>query len=46
MGLALGSAVHTGSGFGVVALASVTPIASVLLCGLYITWTARRRPVA
>jgi hypothetical protein len=43
MGLALGTALRTGNGFGVVALASLVPIASVLLCGLYIDWTARRR---
>jgi hypothetical protein len=43
MGLALGTAVRAGNGFGVVALASLVPIASVLLCGLYIEWTARRR---
>lgn len=46
MGLALGSAVHTGTGFGVVALASLFPIASVLLCGLYFDWAARRRALA
>ena len=46
MGLALGSAVHTGTGFGVVALASVFPIASVLLCGLFIERAARRRHLA
>ncbi len=45
MGLGLGRAVQAGNGFGVVALASLFPVGSVLLCGLYINWTARRRPL-
>ena len=45
MGLGLGAAQGT-SGFGILALASLAPIGSVLLCGLYIQWTARRRPLA
>ncbi len=42
MGLGLGDAVRAPEGFGVLALASLCPIASVLLCGLYVRWRAER----
>ncbi len=42
MGLGLGEAVEAADGFGVLALASLCPIASVLLCGLFIRWRERR----
>ncbi len=38
MGLGLGDAVRAPDGFGVLALASLGPIAAVLMCGLYIRW--------
>lgn len=45
MGLGLGEAVRAPEGFGVLALASLCPIASVLVCGLYVRWrTARATP--
>lgn len=45
MGLGLGDAVRAPEGFGVLALASLCPIASVLLCGLYVRWrTGRTNP--
>ena len=43
MGLGLGDAVRAPDGFGILALASLCPIASVLACGLVIRWKARRR---
>jgi hypothetical protein len=43
MGLGLGDAVRAVDGFGVLALASLCPIASVLLCGQFIRWKAKRR---
>lgn len=42
MGLGLGDAVQAPEGFGVLALASLCPIASVLLCGLYVRWRTGR----
>lgn len=42
MGLGLGEAVRATDGFGVLALASLFPIASVLICGLVIRWRMRR----
>lgn len=42
MGLGLGDAVRAPEGFGVLALASLCPIASVLLCGLYVRWRMGR----
>lgn len=42
MGLGLGDAVHASDGFGVLALASLCPIASVLVCGLIIRWRMKR----
>lgn len=42
MGLGLGDAVRAPEGFGVLALASLCPIASVLLCGLYVRWRTGR----
>lgn len=42
MGLGLGGAVRATDGFGVLALASLFPIASVLTCGLIIRWNERR----
>ena len=41
VGLGLGGAVEAREGFGVLALASLCPIASVLLCGLYVRWRTR-----
>jgi hypothetical protein len=42
MGLGLGDAVEAREGFGVLALASLGPIATVLACGLYVRWRTRR----
>ena len=42
MGLGLGGAVQAPDGFGVLALASLFPIASVLTCGLIVRWNAGR----
>ena len=42
MGLGLGDAVRATDGFGVLALASLCPIASVLICGLIIRWRMKR----
>ncbi len=42
MGLGLGSALHRESGFGILALASIGPIISVLATGLWISWQVRR----
>jgi hypothetical protein len=43
MGLGLGSAVGAVEGFGVLALASICPILSVLSTGLWVQWSMRRR---
>jgi len=43
MGLGLGDAVQAPDGFGVLALASLCPIALVLLCGLYVRWRTSYR---
>jgi hypothetical protein len=43
MGLGLGDAVRASDGFGVLALASLCPIASVLICGLYLRLKASRQ---
>ncbi len=43
MGLGLGSAVNAIEGFGVLALASIGPIISVLITGLWIQWKIRCR---
>lgn len=45
MGLGLGDAVRATDGFGVLALASLCPIASVLVCGLIIRWRMKREHV-
>jgi hypothetical protein len=42
MGLGLGDAVRAADGFGVLALASLCPIASVLVCGLIVRWRMKR----
>lgn len=42
MGLGLGNAVKALDGFGILALASLCPILSVLLMGLYVQWRNRR----
>jgi len=42
MGLGVGDAVRASDGFGVLALASLCPIASVLVCGLIIRARERR----
>lgn len=42
MGLGLGGAVQAPEGFGVLALASLCPIAAVLTTGLYVQWRTRR----
>jgi len=42
MGLGLGNAVHAIEGFGVLALASIGPIISVLTTGLWIQWKIKR----
>jgi len=42
MGLGLGDAVQAPEGFGVLALASLCPIASVLVAGLYVRWRTTR----
>ncbi len=41
MGLGLGEAVRAQDGFGVLALASLGPIAAVLITGLYVQWRTR-----
>ncbi len=43
LGLGLGEAVDATNGFGVLAMASVGPIVSVLAVGLWINWIVRRR---
>ncbi len=46
MGLGLGDAVRAPEGFGVLALASLCPIVSVLSCGLVVRWkTSRFQPL-
>lgn len=42
MGLGLGNKVHAIDGFGILALASIGPIISVLSVGLWISWQVRR----
>jgi len=42
MGLGLGNAVSAVEGFGILALASLFPILSVLILGLFIQWRNRR----
>jgi hypothetical protein len=42
MGLGLGSAVNAIEGFGVLSLASIGPIISVLITGLWIRWKIKR----
>ncbi len=42
MGLGLGDKVGASDGFGILALASIGPIISVLCVGLWITWQVRR----
>ena len=43
LGLGLGETVDATNGFGVLAMASVGPIVSVLVVGLWINWIVRRR---
>ena len=43
LGLGLGEAVDATNGFGILAMASVGPIVSVLAVGLWINWIVRRR---
>ncbi len=43
LGLGLGKAVGAQDGFGILAMASVGPILSVLLTGLWIRWRVKRR---
>ncbi|MBM3564920.1 MAG: DUF1538 domain-containing protein [Alphaproteobacteria bacterium] len=43
LGLGLGEAMDATEGFGVLAMASVGPIVSVLVVGQWITWSLRRR---
>ncbi|MCB2107818.1 MAG: DUF1538 family protein [Rhodobacteraceae bacterium] len=43
MGLGLGDAVDAVEGFGILSMASIGPILSVLGTGLYVQWAARRR---
>lgn len=43
MGLGFGGAMGSVEGFGILAMASVGPIVSVLSLGLYTKWAARRR---
>jgi hypothetical protein len=43
MGLGLGDAVRAPEGFGVLAMASLCPIVSVLSTGLFLRWKSRRR---
>lgn len=43
LGLGLGEAVNASNGFGILAMASVGPIVSVLAVGLWINWIVRRR---
>ncbi|MFA5243169.1 MAG: DUF1538 domain-containing protein [Sulfuricella sp.] len=46
LGLGLGKAVGAQDGFGILAMASVGPILSVLLTGLWIRWRVKRRRMA
>jgi hypothetical protein len=46
MGLGLGNAVSALDGFGILALASLCPILSVLLMGLYVQWRNRKMQAA
>ena len=43
MGLGLGDAVTAIEGFGILSMASIGPILSVLSTGLWVQWTAKRR---
>jgi hypothetical protein len=43
MGLGLGDAVSAIEGFGVLSMASICPILSVLMTGLIVDYLARRR---
>jgi hypothetical protein len=42
MGVGLGNAVNAVEGFGILALASLFPILSVLTLGLYVKWRNRK----
>jgi hypothetical protein len=46
LGLGFGDAVGVTEGFGILALASVCPIISVLALGVWVQWTVRRRHAA
>jgi hypothetical protein len=43
MGLGFGNAVHAIEGFGILAMASICPILSVMLTGLWIRWKVNRK---
>jgi hypothetical protein len=42
MGLGFGNAMGVIEGFGILSMASLCPIISVLCCGLYVEWAAKR----
>ncbi len=46
MGLGFGEAVGAGDGFGILAMASIGPILSVMSTGLWINWKIQRKHVA
>ena len=46
IGVGLGNALNAGDAFGILALASVFPILSVLVLGLYLKWRSRRAETA
>lgn len=46
MGLGFGGALRLVDGFGILAMASICPILSVLIVGLWSRWAANRRPQA
>ncbi len=43
MGLGLGNAVNVVEGFGILSMASIAPIISVLLTGLWVKWQVKKR---
>ena len=46
MGLGFGNAVSAAEGFGILAMASVCPIISVLAVGLFVQWRTNRQKAA
>ena len=46
MGLGFGGAVHAVEGFGILSMASICPILSVLACGLFIQYKEKKKRIA